>query len=195
MFGEDGAHAGSFPPACHHCCTDLRAAAAGLVTKTSRPVWWKPAGGMSALLRTIRDKPVCCASGNRNPRPKLGGVPNGSLAPVGHTPPAADRLPVADRLPTADTLKAAVHHRRPVAADNRRPVADSSRLVVVNSRAEAADSNLEAAGCWQWRCRRRLRQGRRQKFRRRPDNRNTRPLPERERPETQGRCSQPQRPR
>ncbi len=33
MFGEDGAHAGSFPPACHHCCTDLRAAAAGLVTK------------------------------------------------------------------------------------------------------------------------------------------------------------------
>jgi hypothetical protein len=33
MFGEDGTHAGSFPPTCHHCCTDLRAAAAGSVTK------------------------------------------------------------------------------------------------------------------------------------------------------------------
>src|SRR6185503_15262136 len=101
-----------------------------------QPAWWKPAGAMSALLRTVRDRPVCCASGNRNPRPTPGGVPNGSLVPVGHTPPAADRLPVADRLPRADTRKVAVHRRRPVAADSMRQVVD-------NSRAGAADSNPE----------------------------------------------------
>jgi hypothetical protein len=52
MFGEDGTHAGSFPPACHHCCTDPRAAAAGLVEAGRRNVGATAHGqGQTCMLR------------------------------------------------------------------------------------------------------------------------------------------------